>query len=72
MTSKTLPDQANKRQIARMERASALLTQVVTDVRERRVATAESVALVSSCLCSVALLNSEIGRHLMGLMDDDC
>jgi hypothetical protein len=70
MTVIKLLDQASKPQIRRMERARDLLNTCITDTRRRRVATAESVALISSLYCSVALLDREIGRHLMGYRDD--
>ena len=62
--------QMSKRGIHRMERARDLLMQVRQDVAIG-VATAEKVALISSLLCTVALLEHEIGRHLMAYRNDE-
>jgi hypothetical protein len=49
---------------ARMERAVKLLQEVVWDIRKHHVATPEGVAMVSSALMTVAMLEHEIGRRL--------
>jgi hypothetical protein len=64
-------DQCGKREIRRMERARDMLMSVTADVRRGKIATPENCALVSSLICSVALLEHEIGRHMMAFRDDE-
>ena len=62
--------QIDKRGIRRMERARDLLMRIRQEIGTG-IATAEKVALLSSVLCTVALLEHEIGRHLMAWNEPD-
>ena len=61
---------ASKRELKRMERCRDMLNMVIINIRNRRVATAESVALISQLVCRWLCRNMKIGRHMMAMVDN--
>lgn len=50
----------------RMEAACEALGRVVADLRKHKAVTPESVAMITSAVTTIALLEREIGRRLTG------